>query len=418
MTKRNNRFRLLTVLAALAMLVSLPFPLNRQVQAASVSSLQSQLDKLEKEEQSIKQSLAKYKNDLSKQQEYADSLKKQIANTTAQIDLLEDQMNLLNTQITQKNEEIAGKDAQIAQKQADLDAQFELLGERLRAISQTGNLSALQMLLNTDDFIDYLLRDSITERVAASDQRLMDEMEAQIEGLDADKQALETERGELNEQKEQLAAVKKTADEKKKELDTLYAESNAVVKKLQGSVNAANQDLKKNQQEAAALEKQIQSLLQSSSSSSGSYTGNYTDGTMFWPVPTVRNLSDVYGPRWGTMHRGIDIANGSIPIYGQNIVAAADGVVIYANKSGYGGGYGLFVMIDHGLDSRGRRIVTLYAHCSQVLVNVGDKVTGGQSVIAKAGASGNVTGPHLHFEVRVDGTAVDPIANGYVSRSK
>jgi murein DD-endopeptidase MepM/ murein hydrolase activator NlpD len=118
------------------------------------------------------------------------------------------------------------------------------------------------------------------------------------------------------------------------------------------------------------------------------------------------------------MHRGIDIANGSIPIYGQNIVAAADGVVIYANKSGYGGGYGLFVMIDHGLDSRGRRIVTLYAHCSQVLVNVGDKVTGGQSVIAKAGASGNVTGPHLHFEVRVDGTAVDPIANGYVSRSK
>ena len=71
-------------------------------------------------------------------------------------------------------------------------------------------------------------------------------------------------------------------------------------------------------------------------------------------------------------------------------------------------------MIDHGTESKGRRIVTLYAHNSRVYAKVGDKVVGGRTVISLAGDTGNVTGPHLHFEVRVDGTAVDPIANGYV----
>ena len=102
-------------------------------------------------------------------------------------------------------------------------------------------------------------------------------------------------------------------------------------------------------------------------------------------------------------------------VYGQKVVAAADGVVIYSNSTNsWGGGYGYYIMIDHGTDSKGRRIVTLYAHNSRVYAKVGDKVVGGQTVISLAGDTGNVTGPHLHFEVRVDGTAVDPIANGYV----
>ena len=66
------------------------------------------------------------------------------------------------------------------------------------------------------------------------------------------------------------------------------------------------------------------------------------------------------------------------------------------------------------MDAKGRKIVTLYAHCSKLKVKVGDMVVGGKTVLALAGDTGNVTGPHLHFEVRVNGTAVDPIANGYV----
>ena len=144
-------------------------------------------------------------------------------------------------------------------------------------------------------------------------------------------------------------------------------------------------------------------------------SGSYVATSMYWPVPTVRALSSFFGDRWGRMHRGVDIANGSIPIYGQNIVAAADGTVIYANSiSTWGGGYGYYCMVDHGRDSKGRQVVTLYAHCSVMYARVGQKVVGGQTVLAKAGNTGNVTGPHLHFEVRLNGTAVDPL-KGYIS---
>jgi len=77
-------------------------------------------------------------------------------------------------------------------------------------------------------------------------------------------------------------------------------------------------------------------------------------------------------------------------------------------------GYGYYVMVDHGHDSAGRRIVTLYGHCSELYVDVGDPVFGGSTQLAAIGNTGNSTGPHLHFEVRVDGSAVDPVSNGYI----
>ena len=113
----------------------------------------------------------------------------------------------------------------------------------------------------------------------------------------------------------------------------------------------------------------------------------------------------------------MDIANGPVKIYGQQIVAAADGVVIRAYTSDtWGGGYGYYTMVDHGLDARGKRIVTLYAHCSVMYARVGQQVTGGETVLAKAGHTGRVSGPHLHFEVREDNVPVDPFKNGYLKR--
>ena len=154
--------------------------------------------------------------------------------------------------------------------------------------------------------------------------------------------------------------------------------------------------------------KAIEELIKSTAS-----VGRYDQNMMFWPVPTVRAISSHYGTRWGGMHRGMDIADGPIPIYGENIVAAADGVVIAANYTsrwgtGWSYGYGYSCIIDHGTDSQGRKIHTLYAHCSNMTARVGQKVTGGQTVIGQAGNTGDVTGPHLHFEVRVDGVRVNP----------
>ena len=137
---------------------------------------------------------------------------------------------------------------------------------------------------------------------------------------------------------------------------------------------------------------------------------------MYWPVPTVRAISSYWGERWNKIHRGIDIANGPVKVYGQNIVAAADGTVILSNYTstwGYGwsSGYGYSCVIEHGKNSAGQTVTTLYAHCSEMYARVGQKVVGGKTVIGKAGNTGNVTGPHLHFEVRLNGKSVNPYPN-------
>ena len=204
------------------------------------------------------------------------------------------------------------------------------------------------------------------------------------------------------------------ASAKKKEMEKLYKAIQAEEKKILAQANNYKAQIEKNKKLLDDIDKEIQKIIASKSNNNSQYSG-----TMFWPVPTVRNISSGFGSRWGTVHRGIDIANGSVPIYGEKIYAAESGTVIYSNyTSTWGGGYGYYCIVDHGLDSKGRRISTLYAHTSKMYARVGDKVTRGKTVLALAGDTGNVTGPHLHFEVRVNGVAVDPIKNGYVSLNK
>ena len=117
-----------------------------------------------------------------------------------------------------------------------------------------------------------------------------------------------------------------------------------------------------------------------------------------YPLPSCKNVSSPFGTRWGRLHAGVDFSGNGV--YGKNIIASDGGTVIQA---GWDGGYGYAVVIDHGNGYK-----TMYAHCSALVVKAGQKVTQGQ-LIAKAGSSGNSTGPHLHFEIRVNGTPVDPM---------
>ncbi len=146
---------------------------------------------------------------------------------------------------------------------------------------------------------------------------------------------------------------------------------------------------------------------------SGSSYIQGVDGGMYWPTPTctVITSSYKYRPQFGRWHYGVDLAcYGSA--MGRLIVPAASGTVIY---SGWMSGYGYCLMIDHGYDSNGNHILTLYGHCNALYAEVGDYVTGGQTHIADVGNSGVSYGAHLHFEVRVNNSPVDPVGNGYLS---
>ncbi len=123
-------------------------------------------------------------------------------------------------------------------------------------------------------------------------------------------------------------------------------------------------------------------------------------GRFIWPLPSCKMISSPYGYRSGSFHAGIDISGNGV--YGKEILAADGGTVVEVNTSGWGGGYGLYVVIDHGGGYR-----TMYAHCSSINVSVGQKVSQGQ-LIARAGNSGNSYGAHLHFEIRINGSPVNP----------
>lgn len=399
MKKRNLFLRVLSCLSALLLV----FASGALYVPAAAATISDQIKQLEKEQADLKKQIASAKSDLADSKKTRDLYNSQIRNVQKQIDLLDKQVDDLDAQIKSKNATIADLETQVAANEKEATTVRKMLGERLNAIMKRGNFSTLQLLMNMDNYADYLVRAKLMEKVSEHDQKSIEELEKRLAEITDTEKKVQDEKAAVEAKKQEVETLRASSTGKKKELNTLYTAANAAYKQDAAEVEALNKELEK-------TDADIKKLLASLNSS-----GSYVATSMFWPVPTVRALSSYFGTRWGRAHRGVDIANGSIPIYGQNIVAAADGTVIYANStSTWGGGYGYYCMVDHGRDSKGRQVVTLYAHCSVMYARVGQKVVGGQTVLAKAGNTGNVTGPHLHFEVRLNGTAVDPL-KGYIS---
>ncbi len=435
-----------------------------------VSDLGTQISDLEQDKDDL---LAEQEDLASQRDETAESLEEQKAQSeiinaqitakSEEIAINLDMIEALGLQIEEKTTAIATQEATILDLEAQHADTFEMLKVRLRGISQTNSsISFIQLLLGSDSYAEYLLSFKLTERISQNDQHLMDSLDS-LKTLiadaktknEADKAALETEKADL----EAVQAENETA---KEELEGLYAESEALADEMAADVDYLNeqialideqqstldaaiaqaladqearrQEQADREQDKEDLESEMEDLeaeqdrleqeeqesdddSSSDSSDSGSSgSGNVSSsisGTMYWPAPTclVITSSYKYRPQFGRWHYGTDIAAwGSAE--GEPIVAAADGTVIYAS---WMSGYGYCVMIDHGYDSNGNQIVTLYAHSSALFCSVGDYVYGGQTHIANVGNTGNSYGAHLHFEVRVNGSAVNAVSNGYLS---
>ena len=403
--------RVFAFLAAL-LIIAIPSAVSPalKVGADTLEQMQDKSRKLEKEAKALQAQINKHEKNLNDQKAYKNTLDKKINNTSAQIDLLIEQIDAANSEIRNLNSKIAQKETEIAEKESEIDEQFEALRLRLRAISKSGNLSVVQMLMDTDNYTDYLIKSKMMERVAINDKNLMERLNEEIEKINAEKDLVEADKKQAEGTRRNVESLKKQSEAQKAELDVLYKKANVALKNIQSSVKNYEQKLILTKKEQEELDREIRRIINQNSGN-----GNYIRGSMFWPVPAVRAVSSHYGMRSSGFHGGIDIANGPIPVYGQNIVAAASGTVIYVNKTdSWGGSYGYYLIIDHGIDSKGKRISTLYAHCSKIYAYVGQKVVGGETVVALVGRTGNVTGPHLHFEVREDGARVSPIGKGYV----
>ncbi len=389
-------------------MVSVPHERPRMVSAEeSVEDLRDEKEQLEQRQKELAAQRDSSAQSLQEQEAQKALLQEQINVKVQEIAVNQQMIDKLDDQIDAKTYEIAQKEQAIDRKEADIADRFQELRIRLRTISKSGSLStSLQMLMNSENYYDYLIMSKAIERVSESDQALMDEMEQQLQAIQADKRSLEEDKKLLDEQKAPVVEAQNELNTKKQELDSLYSEINVITDQLNRDIAHYNAEIAAAEAAEAELQEKIDEIIRSTIG-----TGQtFLSGSMYWPAPNCLIITSRFKYRWGRHHNGIDIAGSGC--YGTPIVAAADGVVVLAE---YGSaGYGNYLMLDHGNDSAGRRIMTLYGHSSQLLVSTGQAVSAGQT-IALVGASGNVTGPHLHFEVRVDGTPVDPIANGYIS---
>ncbi len=434
--KKTTYLRVLAATLALSLFLGMmgAFSTVGVVAAPTLGDLEAELKDLKEKEQTIKNELAAASTDLTNSKKRKELLEQQITNAEQQIALLgqrirekEAEISTTEAAIAEKNAGIVAAEQAIAAMEGDIESTHVQLGDRLHAIAKTGNLSALQRLLNTENYEDFLLKSKAAECIAERDQEIMDLLKAALgdihtakESMEQQKKEIEAEKTALEAQKSQLQTLKKDSDDKKKELDVLCAAVQSEIQNLQSSVTDYNNELKdvqKKMEEAdAAIEEMIKKLMEEEKKKQEAEKLHYDDNLMWWPVPAVCNISSHFGPRWGTMHRGIDISEGPVPVYGQDIYAAADGEVIAVNYTssygiGWSYGYGYCVIVYHGEDSQGRAITTMYAHASKMYARVGDKVKGGETILAQVGKTGNVTGPHLHFEVRVDGVRVNPYPN-------
>lgn len=438
MTQRLHRkggsvkIRIAALVCAIALLVNgmalfdmTSSPAVTTVKAATSDELKDQkqviLDKkkeLEEKRNATAASLEELKAEMATIEEQIEVQQQQIELLEAEKAELDAQIKGKQAQIDAQDKDILAKEAEIASKEAAILLEFESLKLRLRELSKTNTLTSfMQLLIAGDEFTDYLIMNKMSELIAQHTAKLMDEMEAQLDKLNEEKDALQATRKALEQQKAVFEEECKPYYDKiaeldtvKQELDRLYSERVKTKDKLNQDYDQYSSDIEAAQKEAEELEELINKAIAKENGYNGIYNGSGA-GSMGWPAYDCNYISSTFKFRWGRWHRGIDICGSGC--YGTRINAAASGTVIYAD---WMSGYGLCIMIDHGRDSYGRNIVTLYAHASALHVSYGQTVTKGQH-ISNIGTTGNVTGPHLHFEVRVDGTAVDPIANGYISTS-
>ncbi len=377
------------VLCGVLMISAVITPLSTRVQAVS----QWEIDALEQKKNTIAQNKKDQQAALAALQEEQAGYLEQKTALDKQEELAVQEINLIKEQLEMYRELIVEKQEEADQAQADAEAQLVLYKEHLRAMEENGQFNFyLSLLFSADSFADLLSRiDMITEimeydrKVEADYKDARDfalELKAEYESYEKELSVKETEmqaeidalQAELEKTQEQINALQSNIDA----YQAAYAQYAADEDAVQAEIDRLTEELKKQNTQVNS-------------------TGNY-----IWPCPSCYTITSNYGYRYlelygyTRLHAGVDIG----AQYGAEVVAADGGSVSVAT---YSSSYGNYVMLYHSDGSS-----TVYAHMSSLAVSAGQTVKQGD-VIGYVGSTGNSTGPHLHFEVRVNGGTVDPM---------
>ena len=367
-----------------------PVSVNDSVIASyesQIAQISARMKQIEEQNKQLQNEIQKAKTEKEQNKAKRNVIDQQIKLTKDEIALLQERIQLLEQDIEQKKEEIAAK-------QAEIDRNYALYLQRMRAMYMHDDTTTLGLLLGADSFTTFLTNTDSMARVAEHDRKL-------VANLTAQRQELEQAKAELAERLAQLESDKAQSEEKQQLLSGQLKAVDLQIYSLDQLEQEYYADLENNKAMLAAMRKEIDDLYAKIEWSKNPYVG----GEMAWPVPGFYRISSEYGYRFNgsDFHTGMDIAGNNGSIYGATVVAANAGTVKYVNWSYTPGrGYGIYLILDHG-----GGISTLYAHLSNIIVSLGDEVERGQP-IANVGSTGWSTGPHLHFEVRINGNHTNP----------
>lgn len=410
---KRGLWRLTAILSATlilgGMFAAVPAAPTVSVTAESTDDLKQQKEDLIAEQERLETERAGAVETLEQAEAEKAIIEAQIELKLEEIAVNQQLVDGMDVKIEEKNYQIALRQQAIAEKEAVIAAEFELLRAHLRSLSKMNTVTTmLQLLISSDGLTDYLLKAKTMERISEENEKLMQELEAEMQVINDEKAQLESEKAFIEEERKPFVEAQTALTLAKQELDVLFSEKTAMTEKLNQDIDNFNAAIAAAEETQRELQAEIDRIIAESVGSGQAFIS----GSMYWPAPSCNYISSLFKFRWGSWHNGLDICGSGC--YGTPIVAASDGVVSYA---GWMGGYGYSVIIDHGRDSNGNSITTVYAHAAwQPEVSVGTSVFGGQT-IAYVGSTGDSTGPHLHFEVRVNGSPVDPLSNGYLSTS-
>ncbi len=351
----------------------------------SVAKLKQHLSKVQSKKSALKQQIK------SKQRK-AKAVMGDIQQVDSKLTTLEDQLGTTTERLGAGRKEQAKIKSDLIKATAQLALRQAQVRSRLRSMYMQGDSNSAAALIKARDLGDLATRRAILERIAEYDKRLFEEVRVLQATVASKKQRQDTlvqEIVELKQQQQsQQVGLKDARQQKKQYLVELHHQANEI-----------RQQLDELDRESASLAAQIRAYQASRRGTSSEVKPH--KGGLLRPVsgPITSGFGSRFHPilKERRMHTGIDIgARTGTPIH-----AAADGVVISAT---YMRGYGNAVVIDHG-----GGLSTLYGHCSRLFVSAGQRIKQGQ-VIAAVGMTGLATGPHLHFETRINGTPVNPLS--------
>ena len=385
---------LLSLCLALALLLPLT---GRMAVLPASAAAQEQIDALRQDASDLDAQKAEIQAQLADIQDDKDQALEQKRLLEEQIEVIQAEIDNMDAQILAYDELISQKNAELEQTEAQEQEQYELFCRRVRAMEEQGEISYWSVLFSSTDFSDLLDNYMMIEEIINYDNSV-------IETLQALQDTVERERAEVEEARAAQESARQERQAAQDELEAQEAQVDQVIAQISSQEDLLEEMEAELERAADAVDEQIRELERQMAPQ---ISNVQSESGFLWPLDaSINTLSSLYGPRPDPFtgrpdnHTGIDIP-------------AARGTPIYASKSGvvitsvYGTGnawsYGNYVVVSHSDGTS-----TLYAHMSSRAVSEGQTVAQGE-VVGYVGTTGNSTGNHLHFEVRVNGSRTDPL---------